>query len=141
VIGSGSRPRDPLDIILSPRFQQLLKALASGCDVVIMDSAPVHLFSDAVALSTLATGVVFVVKADSTPHHLARQCLHAFQSVNARVLGVILNQLDFKKAERYYGAYTGAYADYYTKPSKSWPQPRLLQASSRRPVARTHDVA
>lgn len=112
-IAAGSVPPDPLELILSPRFQQMLKALTSAGDVVIIDSPPVHLFSDAIALSTMATGVVFVVKADSTPHQLARHCLRALQSVDAKLFGVILNQLDFKKAERYYGAYARSYDGYY----------------------------
>lgn len=141
-IASGPRPRDPLDLILSPRFHQLLKALASGCDVIIMDSPPIHLFSDAIALSTLTTGVVFVTKADSTPHHLARHCLQALHSVNAPVLGVILNQLDFRKADRYYGAYTGAYAEYYANSSTAEPHPRRLAPTpSRRVIERTHGLA
>jgi capsular exopolysaccharide synthesis family protein len=127
-IGSGARPADPLDIILSPRFQQLLNALSSGCDIVVMDSPPVHLFSDAVALSTLASGVVFVVKADSTPDNLARHSLHALHSVSAKIFGVVLNQLDFKKAEKYYGAYTGAYDEYYAKSRKPISAKRRLAA-------------
>ena len=127
-IGSGSVPRDPLELILSPRFPQLLRALTSSGDVVIIDSPPVHLFSDALALSTMVTGVVFVVKADSTPHQLARRSLQALHSVDAKLFGVILNQLDFEKAQRYYGAYTGAYYTYYNTAERPRDKSRRLVA-------------
>jgi Mrp family chromosome partitioning ATPase len=55
---------------------------------------------------------MFVVKADSTPYPLARRCIRALEEVEAKLFGITLNQLDFKKAERYYGAYTGSYYKY-----------------------------
>lgn len=111
-IASGPVPLNPLEMILSQRFQQLMQALSGTCDVLIVDSPPVHLVSDAVVLSTLTTGVVFVVKADSTPYPLARRCIRTLEEAEARLFGVTLNQLDFKKASRYYGAYAGGYYKY-----------------------------
>lgn len=122
VVTSGQVPLNPLEMILSQRFQQIVKALAGTCDVLVIDSPPVHLVSDAVVLSTLTSGVLFVVKADSTPYPLVRRCLRALEEVDANVFGITLNQLDFRKAERYYGAYTGSYykhEGYYTQKPKS----------------------
>ncbi|HYC61717.1 MAG TPA: polysaccharide biosynthesis tyrosine autokinase [Thermoanaerobaculia bacterium] len=121
VIGTGPIPPNPLELILSKRFDALIKALAGTCDFLLVDSPPVHLVSDALVLSKLVTGVLFVVKADSTPYPLVRRCIRALDEVEAKIFGITLNQLDFKKAERYYGAYTGAYdkyGGYYSKPSK-----------------------
>lgn len=120
VITTGPVPVNPLELILSRRFEALVKALAGTCDFLVIDSPPVHLVSDALVLSKMATGVVFVVKADSTPYPLARRCIRALHEVDAQLFGITLNQLDFKKAERYYGAYTGAYYKYdgyYTRAS------------------------
>jgi polysaccharide biosynthesis transport protein len=121
VITSGPVPPNPLELLSSHRFKSLLKHCAAGYEIIVMDSPPVQLVSDAVVLSKMATGVLYVVKADSTPYQMARRGLQALQSANAPLLGVVLNQLDFKKADRYYGAYTGytRYGDagYYTKPS------------------------
>ena len=133
VLPAGSPQPDPLEVMLSPRFQQLLKALTNACDMVIIDSPPMHLFSDALVLTTMVNGVVFVVKADSTPQHLARHSLDALRSINAKVFGVILNQLDFRKAERYYGAYTGAYEDYYRKSTRLWAEGRRLASPPAEP--------
>lgn len=120
-ITSGPVPLNPLEMILSQRFQQLTRALAGTCDVLIIDSPPVHLVSDAVVLSRMVTGALFVVKADSTPYPLVRRCIRALEEVDARMFGVMLNQLDFKRASRYYGAYTGGYYKYdgyYTRINK-----------------------
>ena len=119
-ITPGPIPLNPLEMILSKRFEALLKALAGTCDFLVIDSPPVHLVSDALVLSKMVTGVMFVVKADSTPYPLVRRCIRALQEVDAKLFGITLNQLDFKRAERYYGAYTGAYYKYdgYAAPSK-----------------------
>ena len=121
VITSGPVPPNPLELILSHRFKEVLKNCAAAYEIIVIDSPPVQLVSDAVVLSTMSTGVLFVVKADSTPYQMVRRGLHALQGADAALFGVVLNQLDFKKADRYYGAYTGytKYDDagYYTKPT------------------------
>jgi len=132
VITTGPVPLNPLELLMSQRFKQLVKALASTCDVLVLDSPPVHLVSDALVVSKLVSGVVFVVKAESTPYPLARRCIEALRNVDANLLGVTLNQLDFKKADRYYGAYTGAYYTYdryYTRASRSLSSPRPATAA------------
>ncbi len=48
-----------------------------------------------------------MVKADSTPYQVAQNGLKRLARVGAPVLGVVLNQLDLEKAERYYGEYSG----------------------------------
>ncbi len=59
-----------------------------------------------------------MVKADSTPYATARRCLDRLHDAGAPVVGIALNELDFTKADRYYGAYTGyskEYGSYYGK--------------------------
>lgn len=120
-ITSGPIPPNPLELILSHRFKEALKQYAASYEIIVVDSPPVQLVSDAVVLSTMATGVLFVIKADSTPYQLVRRGIRALQGADAALFGVVLDQLDFKKADRYYGAYTGYakhdYDGYYTKPT------------------------
>jgi succinoglycan biosynthesis transport protein ExoP len=120
VLPSGPVPENPLEILSSDRFKQLLARVASACEIVIVDSPPVHLVSDSVVLSTMTTGTIFVVRADSTPSAVARRCIRSLQDAGGTVIGIALNQLDFTKADRYYGAYTGyskEYGAYYGKPA------------------------
>jgi succinoglycan biosynthesis transport protein ExoP len=122
VLPAGRPPSNPSELISSERFHHMIRRIAAACDILIIDSPPVHLVSDAVLLSTMATGVLFVIKADSTPYPLARRCLRTLQDVGAPVIGVALNQVDFNKAGRYYGGYTEyakEYGGYYTRPAKA----------------------
>lgn len=112
VIMTGTVPLNPLELILSKRFEALVKALSGACEFLVIDSPPLHLVSDSVVLSRMTSGVLYVVKADSTPYPLARRCLRSLEENDARIFGIALNQLDLKKAQRYYGAYGGAYSSY-----------------------------
>ncbi len=58
---------------------------------VVMDSPPVNIYSDAIALGQSADGVVLVVAANSTRREAARKAKDCFQSANTRLLGVVLN--------------------------------------------------
>ena len=53
--------------------------------------------------------MIYVVKADDTPYQVARNGVKRLQAANANIIGVALNQLDFERADRYYGEYTGYY--------------------------------
>ena len=111
LLPAGHIPPNPLELLLSPKFAHAISRLKELFDVIIIDSPPVQLVSDALIISQHATGVVYVVKADDTPYQLARQGLKKLRRSGAPMLGVVLNQLDFKKADRYYGEYSG-YANY-----------------------------
>ena len=115
VIPSGPIPPNPLELLGSRNFQQLLETLRGRYQRIIIDSAPMRLVSDALYLSTLVDGVVYVIKADSTRDKLVKSSLVKLDESNARVLGVLLNQLDVHKEAKYgYGyGYYGGYYDAY----------------------------
>jgi capsular exopolysaccharide synthesis family protein len=111
VIASGATPPNPTELLLSQRFKDTLRALQERYDIIVIDSPPVELVSDALVLAPLVTGTIYVVKAMDTPYQLARKGLVRLQRGNGTILGVILNQVDFKKAQKYYGQYS-AYGQY-----------------------------
>lgn len=104
VLTAGSIPPNPLELLISDKFKVLLVELAKIYDTIIIDSPPVQLVSDAVVLASMATGVVFVLKADATPFQLARHAIRALQRGGASIFGIVLNQADFRN-EEYYGGY------------------------------------
>jgi len=115
VLPAGRIPPNPLELLASHRFTDAMERLAANFDVIVIDSPPVQLVSDALVLSNIATDVVYVVKADDTPYPLARQGIRRLRRVNAPILGVVLNQLDALRADRYYGEYSGYARRYHSK--------------------------
>lgn len=116
VIVCGRIPPNPLEMLASQRFRQVLAELQQRFEIVVIDSPPLQLVSDALVLGGLSDGIVHVVKADDTKVPTVRASLKRVMAARIPVFGVVLNQQDFRKAERYYGDYTG-YGKYgYGKP-------------------------
>jgi len=116
VLQSGRVPLNPLELISSHRFAEVMATLKKAFDVIVVDSPPLQLVSDALVLSQYATSILYVVKADSTPYPLARHGLTQMKRVGEAALvsiGAVLNQLDIDKANKYYGEYKGYGGRYY----------------------------
>jgi polysaccharide biosynthesis transport protein len=111
VISAGLIPPNPLDLLLSEKFRDVLAMLRDRCDIVIIDTPPVQLFSDALVIGSVSTGLIYVVKADETPVPFVRAALKRIASANIPIFGVVLNQQDFKKAEKFHGE-NSAYGRY-----------------------------
>ena len=103
VLPSGIVPPNPQELLSSRRFSDVMKDLHKMFDIVVIDSPPLQLMSDALLLSSHANAVIYVVKANFTPHQIARAGLERLRKVGAPTVGVVLNQLDTRKADKYYG--------------------------------------
>jgi len=110
IVPSGPIPPNPLELLLSKRFEEAIAKLHEMFEMVIIDSPPVQLVSDAMVIARSCTGLVYVVKADDTPYQVARNGVKRIRQANANIIGVALNQLDFERADKYYGEYTGHYS-------------------------------
>ena len=108
----GGLPPNPLELLVSQRFKEVLAQLQEIYDVIIIDTPPVHLVSDALVVGKLATGMIYVVKSDDTPTPMIKGSLKRIVEAHIPIIGVVLNQQDFRKASRYYGEYS-AYGGKY----------------------------
>jgi capsular exopolysaccharide synthesis family protein len=104
---SGPIPPNPLELLHSEKFQHTIEMLKTRFDIIIFDTPPVELVSDALVVAAEATGVIFITKAMSTHAPLARKAIQRIRRANGNIIGVVLDALDFKKAEKYYGEYSG----------------------------------
>ena len=118
VISAGPIPPNPLELLGSKNFREILETLRGRYKRIIIDSAPMQAVSDALYLSTLVDGVVYVVKADATKDKLAQDGLAKLDNNNARVLGVVLNQVNVDREAKYADSYAGYY-DVYGYSSKT----------------------
>ncbi|GAB3108676.1 polysaccharide biosynthesis tyrosine autokinase [Aestuariicella hydrocarbonica] len=112
VITAGVVPGNPLELLSSKRFAQVLQKLSERYDRILIDSAPTHAVSDAMVLSTYADALVYVVKADDTAAPLAAKGINRLKEVGATITGVVLNQVDVEKTSNYGSYYAGYYQGY-----------------------------
>jgi capsular exopolysaccharide synthesis family protein len=108
VIPCGVIPPNPTELLGSPRMELLIKALGESYDYVIIDTAPVSIVTDAAVLSQFADGVLFVVRQKDVTFEQARQAKKNLDTINAKILGVVINDFNLKhldKSGSYYYSY------------------------------------
>jgi capsular exopolysaccharide synthesis family protein len=113
---AGHIPPNPAELLSSPRFLDFLGALDDHFDWVVLDTPPVLVVADSMIVANKATGVVFVVGADQTSRHAARNAVEQLEGANANVIGSVLNRANVQRHSHYYASYyRKEYAKYYTK--------------------------
>jgi capsular exopolysaccharide synthesis family protein len=113
LIPSGPIPPNPSELLSSERTHALIDSLAARYDHVLIDTPPVGLVSDALILAALVDGVILVVKAEETSRRGILRTTEALCSVNARILGVVLNAVDQRRHHNGYYGYGYGYGYYY----------------------------
>ncbi len=115
LLPAGAVPPNPLDLLASGRFSELLNDLRAQYDRIVIDSAPTQAVSDSMVLSTKADALIYVVKSDSTPISVAQNGLERLMRVGAPIIGAVLNQFDADVAQKYgyYGSGRYGYYGYY----------------------------
>jgi len=119
-LSAGSIPPNPTELLASERMREVLEQLTGQYDSVLIDSPPVMPVSDSVILSRIVDGVVVVV-GPRTPKQLVRHACARLGQVGAKILGVVLNQVDLKSPDYYHYHRYYSYEDYY-KPNSSMSQ-------------------
>lgn len=111
VIPAGPIPPNPSELLASPKMTSLLALAAKKFDYVILDGPPVLNISDAVILSSLAHGTVFVVEAGKTSRKLIKHSLKRLHAGRTKIIGGILNKLVKSDSPYGYGSYYYYQAD------------------------------
>ena len=110
VVTSGTIPPNPSELLGSSKMKEFLSVLSEKFDRILFDSPPEIAATDAVILSTLVDGVVFVVSAGETHIEGLEKGKEMLDHVGAKVLGIVVNNFDARTAG-YYGYY-GYYGNY-----------------------------
>ena len=99
LLTSGPLPPNPAELLVRPRLDQVLEQLEGIADYVLLDSPPVAAVADAAILSARVDGVLLVVGAGKVKRDLARKARAQLDTVNARVLGLVVNNVPFDASE------------------------------------------
>lgn len=127
VVTSGSLPPNPAELLTSHKLTAILDRLAEDYELILIDTPPVLSVTDAVALAPSMDGVILVAKPGKTRLRDLEQTITQLRAVKARILGVVLNDVETtsRKYGYYYGSYYSAYSHYYdeegTKPRRKKP--------------------
>ena len=104
-IPSGPIPPNPSELLGSNKMKEVLQELQNQADIVLFDSPPVIAVTDALVLANQVDGVVLILDFGEVTRDAAKQAKQLLEKVKAKILGVVLNKIDFEKEGRYYPYY------------------------------------
>jgi capsular exopolysaccharide synthesis family protein len=103
VVVAGTRPPNPLELMESAEMAALMQHLGNEYDLVVMDTPPITLMSDAIPLLRLVSGVLVVGEPGRTKRGSAAAVREQLDNLGAPVLGVVANRV--KHSADFYAYY------------------------------------
>lgn len=111
VITSGHLPPNPSELIASSRMDSVIGFLADSADIVIYDSPPMAVVTDATLLGVKLDGVLLVVRLGITSRDAAKKTRELLTTSRANVLGVVINDITRRHGHGHYYYYYYYYGD------------------------------
>lgn len=119
IMFGGARVPNPAELLGNNRFKKLIPALKDAFDYVIVDAAPVGQVIDCAIIAPELDGVLMVVDTTHNSYKLERRMKAQLEKSGGKILGVVLNRVDFKDKNGYYGkAYGYGYGYGYGEDKK-----------------------
>lgn len=106
LISAGNVPPNPSELLTSPRMKKLIVTLKEKFDIIVIDAPPANIVTDAVILSKITDTVLLVCAYRETRREQLARLKKQFDSVNAKVAGIVLNKMKVTK-ENHYNYYYG----------------------------------
>jgi capsular exopolysaccharide synthesis family protein len=119
VISRGRSSDSPAQLLGSAQTHTLLGSLREGYDSVIVDTPPTNVVADAALVGAQSDGVIVVARSGVTEVPALAFAMDQLAHVHARVVGAVLNDIDFRRDATYDEAYSyymrrDAYAQHST---------------------------
>lgn len=112
VMTAGPIPPNPAELLSSQKMRELMNLISKYYDYIFLDTPPVNVVSDGLLMNDLASGIVMVVKEDSTSHPAIKDALRSIEMANGKVLGFIKVGCSLKASKSYKSYKYGKYGEY-----------------------------
>ncbi|HUR66353.1 MAG TPA: polysaccharide biosynthesis tyrosine autokinase [Chitinophagaceae bacterium] len=119
VLGCGPVPPNPSELLLDSKINEMFSWLQSTYDVVIIDTAPVGMVSDAQTLSKYANCTLYLVRQGHTFKKQVTLIDEFYRDNKLPSISIIINDVKMKPGYGYYGygrygyGYGYGYGSYY----------------------------
>ncbi|MFH0882418.1 MAG: polysaccharide biosynthesis tyrosine autokinase [bacterium] len=113
IITSGGIPPNPSEMLVSKQMAQFIDEAKEEFDIVLFDAPPVLPVTDAAILAKRTDATLLIYRTGKVPRAALKRAKSQIESVGARVLGVVLNDLraelvGYSGSQYYYGKYYGS---------------------------------
>lgn len=102
VLTSGPLPPNPSELLGSNKMNRLIARLREEADLVIFDTPPILVVTDAAVLSSQTDGTLLIAEAKRTRRAAVLHAMENLQQVDANVVGGVLNKFSPRKSDIYY---------------------------------------
>ena len=103
----------PGSILNSDKLSAFIKKSGENADIVLIDTAPIGLYSDVIEVAKYADAVIYVIKQDFVPEIRIKEGIEFLSQCGPRIAGGVLN-----KAMGGYNDYAGNYNEEETVKTK-----------------------
>lgn len=107
---------NPSMLLESPKFAELLDAMAEKYRYVFIDAPPLGLVSDGERIGNMCDGAILCVRSAATPKGVVRESVRQLERAGCPLLGIVLNRVNESKGGYYHSYYGKRYGgSYYGK--------------------------
>lgn len=111
ILPAGIHVPNPGELIESDNFKKFIEHLKKYYDFIVIDCPPIGAVADAIPLSNLSDGTIFVCSSQDTDKRAAKAAIENLKRSNVNILGTVLTKVEPDHSGRY-----GYYSyDYYGK--------------------------
>ena len=108
-LSAGPTTPRPSELLSSGSMIDFLKRRAYYYDFVIVDTSPLNSVSDALAMASLADGMLLVVRENKTTVNDIEKAVNSIKMANGKIMGFILTDVDSSGGGYGYGKYGYGY--------------------------------
>ena len=108
-VTAGTQPPNPTEILSSKRFKEFLSEAGKEYDYIFVDSPPVLPVADATEIAPLMDGIFLIYTVGKIGRGVLKRAKSTLDNVEAKVQGVILNQVKPEAGPEYFRYHTHYY--------------------------------
>jgi len=118
VIFSGKYPPNPVELLSTENFGELITSMREKYDYVIIDLPPLGAVIDAAVVAPQCDGVALVISDGNVRLSVAKEVISQLKISKSKILGVIRNNTNKKKRTHYRRGYSHYYTSYGSENKK-----------------------
>ncbi|MCS1411535.1 MAG: Tyrosine-protein kinase YwqD [Verrucomicrobia subdivision 3 bacterium] len=130
IICSGTVPTSPSELVGSEEMKSFIAEVRKKYDRIILDCPPVSAVSDPLVIASLCDSAIMVIKFNKIRRDHARRSVQRVQDAGVKIIGAIINDIDFEGRDSYYYYYCYYQNRYY---ASHYQNERYKEGAEKRP--------
>ncbi|HSU69117.1 MAG TPA: polysaccharide biosynthesis tyrosine autokinase, partial [Tepidisphaeraceae bacterium] len=112
VLPTGPVPRNPAELLGGKQFKQVMEALGTAFDRIVIDSPPLAPVTDGRILASMAHATLLVLRVNQSDRRASAAAVEGLHKVGANLLGAVVNDVVLAQEFNYYYGNSAASGSY-----------------------------